>query len=296
MPVADRPVSWASSMSRVIALRAWIERGRRHPVLGPLLIILLVLVLVLIAMCVVVPWLAARTVAGERETGELLALQIGPSRPLTIAVAKTGTVFAQFLVLFFVAVPFLTFAHLLGGVTPRELLRGTAMILAFALALSAWCVALASYTQRASTATIAGYGVVAVLVLGTVLAFAIQGAVRRTGKTERLNHAVLFANPFVATADAVAGRSGGDERFPSPFTPFLAMMGDRITIIDQIRLIDDSGAFFRNQGGGRIPRRRHVRVWKQSMWVTAVLTLSGLAVATRGLRLPKRIRFGWSAP
>ena len=50
MPVADRPVSWASSMSRVIALRAWIERGRRHPLLGPLLIILLVLVLVLIAM------------------------------------------------------------------------------------------------------------------------------------------------------------------------------------------------------------------------------------------------------
>ena len=116
------------------------------------------LVLVLIAMCVVVPWLAARTVAGERETGELLALQIGPSRPLTIAVAKTGTVFAQFLVLFFVAVPFLTFAHLLGGVTPRELLRGTAMILAFALALSAWCVALASYTQRAARPRSPGTG------------------------------------------------------------------------------------------------------------------------------------------
>ena len=31
-------------------MRAWVERGRRHPLLGPLLLILLVIVLVLIAM------------------------------------------------------------------------------------------------------------------------------------------------------------------------------------------------------------------------------------------------------
>ena len=249
----------------------------------------LLLVLVLSMICLAIPAFAARAVAVEHERGGLLGLQMTRLRPSALALAKISGVFLQAMQFLVVAAPFLALGHLLGGVRPFELYRSAFVIALFSLALSALCVAVSARVASPASALFGGYAIVASLVVGTIAVFALQGAISRSDDLSHLNHAVLVANPFMGVADAAAGRTGGDERFPSPFTPFHAMIGDRTTLIDQIQLLSGDG-FARPQLNGRIPFRRSTRVWRQSSEVALALAVVGALLATRWLRFPARTR------
>lgn len=243
----------------------------------------IVLLLLLIALCLAVPPLAAASIAEERERGTLVPLLSSQARPSGVVFGKLVGLVVWILCMIAAALPFLAFAHLLGGVAPRELFRGLASIAASGVLMASLCLAASSASRRSSGALVAGYALIGVLVVGSLGVFASQALILRTTAAKRLNHAALTMNPFVTAADAIAGPTGSEDRFLTPFAPFEALIGDRITLLDEIGLITDG---FRSSRQQRFAERRSRPVWVDGVVVSFALSIAAGAFAVRRLRLP----------
>lgn len=242
-----------------------------------------VLFLVLVALCVAIPPLAAASIAEERERATLVPLLASQARPSAIVIGKMLAIVARILCMLVAVVPFLAIAHLLGGVSPRELIRGMASIFASSVLMASLCVAASSVMRRASGALVAGYAMIGVLVVGSLAIFGAQAVILGTTNAKRINHTAIALNPFVTTADAISGPTGTEDRFLTPFAPFEALIGDRITLLDEIGLITDGFRVTRQQ---RFAERRSRRLWVDGIVVSLAVSVGAGAFAARRLRLP----------
>ena len=251
----------------------------------------LTLFVLLVVFCVAVPITAGTAIAGERERGSLGPLLLSGIRPVSVVGAKLLASFLPMVALLAVASPFLAVGYVLGGVTGPEVVRGTAMLLLSACMLTAVSLAVsAGAATAAKGVTRAGIAVL-LLVFGTVLGLGVESVISRSTDFDTANRAVLMANPFAATADAVAGPSGGNERFPSPFSPFHALIGDRITLLNDLVLQPSDGNGFGfaqvNTGGRRFATARSTRFSRGAIAVDFGLIALSMLVAARRLRLPR---------
>lgn len=249
------------------------------------------LFVVLGILCFVAPALGASVMSADREHGALLGLRATAARPFTLATAKLTAAAIPIVALVLAAAPLYGVSFLLGGVQTAEIVRGLALVLAAAITLAGLGVAGAGFTRTAMGSATVAYGAALLLVVGTLLAFVGQGAIVKRTNPASLNHAPLMANPFVAVGDAIAGPSGGDERFPSPFSPFQELIGDRQTLVGELLLVprDPGGGFMiRRVGQDLPPTKRGTALWKGSAAWFIGLTAASIAVATRRLRLPGR--------
>ena len=172
----------------------------------------------LVLVCFIVPALAAGGIAGERERRTLAPMQVTLLRPWSILVGKLASslVFVTFLIV--ATLPLFGVSFLLGGVEPGEVVRGVLMVLAVAATLGSLALTCSTLMRRVQGATVVSYALVALLGVGTFVAFGAQMLIDRDGPEGRAQ-LLLALNPLMATAD-VLGRSPNENSLrPSPFTP-----------------------------------------------------------------------------
>jgi ABC-type transport system involved in multi-copper enzyme maturation permease subunit len=171
---------------------------------------------VLLLVCFLVPGYTASAVVGERERETLIPMQVTLLSPRSIIFGKLLASLAYLSLLVVATIPLLAASFLFGGVTPTEMLKGIGMVMATGVLLASLSLLVSTMSRRVQTATVLAYGLTVMLVLGT---FAIYGFEVIVSNHQGVhNKAILAINPLVATADAVAARSGGDLSPSSPLT------------------------------------------------------------------------------
>jgi len=125
----------------------------------------------------VVPSLAAQSVNGDRERGTLAALQVTRLSPAEITLGKFAAAWGTALVFLGLTIPLALYAATQGGVPLGRLVVVTlvlALLLGTVCAISLW---LSSALSRTTTSGLLAYLAVALLTIGTLVAFALLTAV-----------------------------------------------------------------------------------------------------------------------
>ncbi|MGH9280267.1 MAG: ABC transporter permease [Acidimicrobiales bacterium] len=189
--------------------------------------------------CFIVPGLTAAAIAGERERQTLIPLQVTLLGARSIVYGKLVASLAFVVLLLIAALPLVSVSFLLGGVDVVEVAKGMAMLLVVAVAIACLSLACSSAFGRTQTATVAAYGIVAALVIGTPIAYGAQRALD-TSIDGTSKPTLLVVNPFAATADVVRGRTIEEPGASSPFTGIQDLLG-REVFADDVAVGDGQG-------------------------------------------------------
>jgi ABC-2 type transport system permease protein len=162
-------------------------------------LVLFMLLLVLF----LVPGFTSGAIAGERERQTLVPMQLTLLRPWQILTGKLGASFAFLGLLVVATTPLLGVAYLIGGLTIRTVLEGVAVVLFTGIVLAALTLFCSTVLRRVQAATVAAYGIVLMLVVGTFVLWVSAGVVDSSrGSDTRNPPAVLLAlNPLFLAAD-----------------------------------------------------------------------------------------------
>lgn len=264
----------------------------------------------LILVLFLVPGLTSGAIAGERERQTLVPLQVTLLRPWQIVVGKLGASFAFLALLVVATAPLLSIAYLIGGVTAGSVLKGLGIVLFTGLALTCVTLLASAVFRRVQAATVAGYGAVLLMTLGTFLVWQAAGIIDESRGDDTTNPPsyLLAANPLFAAADLlgeddVADTFGG---VGSPFDPFEDALFDAEHdvpggVVGPV--FDDFGrpTEFGVDGQGRrivgfdqfgLPVLAEDGGWP--FWATSVITLyviavGGCVIAVRRLRSPAKV-------
>ena len=233
---------------------------------GRLLFQLLAFFAVVLA-CMIVPALTAAVISGERERQTLVPLQLTLLSPIAIVAGKLTASLAFMLLLLFATLPIIGVTFLIGGVALGEVLLVSLMIVLICLAIGAASVMCSSLIRRSQGATVAAYGLVFVLAIGTFVPMALLPLVQRFESPLRPATTIFLApNPFAAMASVLTGPTS------SPLTSL------RDGVLEEARRNPRATA----------PERALAKVpfWVYSVLALSALTAGSLAVAAWGLRSP----------
>ncbi|MEJ7764283.1 MAG: ABC transporter permease subunit [Acidimicrobiales bacterium] len=198
-------------------------QGLGQTLFGTLLFAILGLV------CFIVPGVAAGAVAGERERLTLMPLQVTLLTPGQILRGKLLASLAFTTLLLVATLPLLAVAYVLGGVTVSQIAGGLFFVLATAAFLGVISIWASTVLRRVQAATVVAYGMVGVLVIGTMIAYGVQVLATARANEDRGQgwESLLFVapNPFVVTADALG--HDVDVAGASPFTPSQSLLQRR---------------------------------------------------------------------
>lgn len=206
-----------------------------------------VLFFMLLIVMFLVPAQTAGAIAGERERQTLVPLQITLLSPRSILLGKVCAAMAFLGLLVVAAVPLMSIAYLIGGVTIAQVLGGTALVLATGVCVATLCAAISTYAKRVQSATVLCYGLTLGLTLGTLLAYGAAVVVDESRGSDAGNPpaAIVALNPVAIVGDLVGGNSFGNET--SPFDAIKRLTDPE----DQFSAFDDGS--LRVVGGGPIP-------------------------------------------
>jgi len=218
--------------------------------------------------CMIIPALTAGAIAGERERQTLVPLQLTLLSPLQIVLGKLSASLAFMLFLLFATLPVLGVTFLIGGVSVPEVLKAALMIVLVCLMIGAVSIMCSALLRRSQGATVAAYGLVFVLSVGTFVPMAILPIVQRFESPIRPATTIFLApNPFAATASIVSGP------VDSP------LVGFRSEVLEHAR----------NRPGLTPPERALARVpfWLFSVIALASVSAGALLIAAWALRTPR---------
>jgi ABC-2 type transport system permease protein len=187
----------------------------------------LVVYFVLLLATLVAPALGGNAINGDRESGTLATTQVTLVTTPQLVVGKFLAAWISSLAFLVVAIPFLLWACVLGGVPPLTIVVSLLVLAAELAVVSALGVGLSGLLRRPLFSIVVTYLLVALLSVGTLIGFAIAGSVMtetvryHSGEqgpdgacvvgstyTTQVPHFdrvwwVLAANPYVILADAV---------------------------------------------------------------------------------------------
>ena len=276
-----------------------------------------VLFFMLLLVLFLVPGLTSGAIAGERERQTLVPLQVTLLRPLSILIGKVGASIAFIVLLLVASMPLLAVAYLIGGVNIGEVSGALVAVLGVALGLACLTAACSAFLRRVQTATVLAYGLVLVMVIGTLVMYAAFSLVdrdqlRQPGQ-DRPGKPILLFNPLLAVADIVGGEEGSAAS--SPFDPMHTMIhegeDETFTVVEErgavggviapgvaatVRL-EPGGEFVPIERGplepiapGPVVRRDEgTPFWVTSFGVLTLLALVAMALGARRLRTPAKV-------
>lgn len=262
------------------AANGWAPVTASGPVLGRFLLENL-LAGVLGLVLFVAPGYAAAQLAGERERRTLGLLRITLLRPWNIVLGKLGAASAWSVLLVLVTAPLAATAFVLGGATLGDLLRGLLVVVVVAVCVAAMAIGISARTRRTTGSVVLTYGLVLVLVIGTLIASFAEFAARDFSMADDQRPVAMYANPFYALADATGAsvRSTFGGGMPSVLTPFAAVLPGRDTFVGgpmplggvgfaEAAVVDEDGP---------------PSIWPITLAVYLLLGFLGLFLATRSL-------------
>jgi ABC-type transport system involved in multi-copper enzyme maturation permease subunit len=192
-----------------------------------------------------VPGLAAGAVAGERERQTLVPLQVTLLSPRQILTGKIGAAVAFLLLLVVATLPLLSVSYLIGGVTFGEVLGGLAAVVYLGLVLGCLTATISAFARRVQGATVLAYGLVLLLVLGTL---AVWGGAMMVDESRGIDEGnppswLLLANPLATVSGVVSDGSAEGSNTESPF--------DWVEgLVEPQEEFDRFGNFVGDEGGG----------------------------------------------
>lgn len=248
-----------------------------------------------------VPGFTSGAIAGERERQTLVPLQVTMLRPWQILLGKLGASFAFLALLVVATLPLLSVAYLIGGVSIARVVQGVAVILFTGLVLACVTLACSALFRRVQAATVASYGIVLLMTIGTFLGWVAAEIVDESRGSDPGNPpaALLVFNPVFTAADVLSedGLIRGSS-VDSPFDPMKELLL-RAGRVDSggVVFVDDFGG--RGFGGGDQPigfdefgnpifagDDGGFPFWAQSVIALYVLAVVSMLVAARRLRTP----------
>ncbi len=194
-----------------------------------------VLSIMLLLVCFLVPGLTAGAIAGERERQTLLPLQITLLRPHQILWGKVMAALAFLVLLVVAALPIMAIAYQLGGVSVVDLGRGMVAVIVVGVLLATMVVGISAFALRVQTATLMAYGFTLLLLAGSFVltaAAAIVDASRGEDPTDP-PALLLTPNPLIFVADATAGKN-----VQIGSTPLRPLARDRRRSLRRARRVD----------------------------------------------------------
>lgn len=181
---------------------------------------------VLLLVTLVSPAISGNAINGDRENATLAAVQVTQARTAEIVLGKFLAAWITGLAFLGVAVPFIIVPIITGGIRPDVLLVSLVVLIVEIGVFAAIGVGLSGVIARGLFSVVAAYLVVALLTVGTAIAFGLGGAATTSESTERYRDrlpngscgewqtytydtprfdrvwGVLALNPFVILADA----------------------------------------------------------------------------------------------
>lgn len=254
-----------------------------------------VLFVMLLAVLFLVPAQSAGAIAGERERQTLVPLQITLLTPGSILVGKIGASMAFLALLLVAAIPVMSIAYLFGGVTIADVVGGTALVLAVGVCIATMCAAISTFAKRVQSATVMSYGLVLVLLLGTLAAYAGAAAVDRSRGVDAVDppSVILILNPVATIADLVGSSSGSVD---GPLTGLKELMDDASDGAGDVDqgfdrggvgiAVDVGGPVEFDDGPDANSEVLGVPFWTWSLFFIAGLALLALLLAIGQLRAP----------
>lgn len=216
-----------------------------------------------------VPAFTSGAVAGERERGTLLPLQVSMLSPLSIILGKISAGLAFTMLLVVMTAPLLAISFLVGGVTAFDVVKGMFMVLVTAGMIGSIGVAISARVKRVQTAVVMTYGATLLFVIGpfaALLLWVVLGGVF-TGEFDETDFPkdLLAFNPYFATADIFdhTGRGGAD-------TPLAAGR----------EMIDGINDWRGNNN------EDETRVWRWYLVIAALCTYLSIGAGVRRVRAP----------
>ncbi|MFA9432867.1 ABC transporter permease [Egicoccus sp. AB-alg2] len=280
----------ATSFLEQQAANGWTPITASGPVLGRFLLENL-LAGVLGLVLFIAPGYAAAQLAGERERRTLGLLRITLLRPWNIVLGKLGAASAWSVLLVLVTAPLAATAFVLGGATLGDLLKGLLVVVVVAVSVAAMAIGISARTRRTTGAVVLTYGLVLVLVIGTLIAAFAEFAARDFSMPDAQRPVAMYANPFYALADASGASSRGafmGGGMPSVLTPFAAALPNDLAFggVDVMPAMDVAVGFAADgaplvaDGPGVFERNP---VWPITLVVYVLFGFLGLLLATRSL-------------
>lgn len=123
----------------------------------------------LFMLCFIAPGVTAGAISSEREqqTFDVLRATLLPARSLVVG--KLASALSYLFLLLLAAVPIQSLAFLFGGVTPEEVIIGSAMLVVTALTFSAVGLFCSSWMKRTQASTVLAYVLALLLAIGLPL-------------------------------------------------------------------------------------------------------------------------------
>lgn len=241
----------------------------------------------------IIPGISAGSIAGERDRQTLVPLQVTLMSPRSIFAGKVLSSSSFVLLLLVASLPIMAVPYLLGGISLRQVILSLFTLVVTGLALAVMSVACSAIFRRTQTATLAAYGLVLALTLGSLIGVAtlavIDSSRGEVNVEPRL--AVLYPNPFIALADAsgdiVGGTFGGSF---GPFSPIKQVFRQHQYGSNVIVMADGSGMVFDPETGEQVAARElgGVPVWVRGLLAQTFIAVVLAVFAVRRLRTPSR--------
>jgi ABC-type transport system involved in multi-copper enzyme maturation permease subunit len=136
------------------------------------------------------PALSGNAINGEREGGTLATIQVTSITTGQIVIGKFFAAWITSLALLVVTLPFLGIAVAFGGVSPVTMLSSLAILAAELGVLAGIGVGLSGLIRKPLFSVVVSYLTVAALSIGTLIVFALAGAVTQTPVTSTYRYIV----------------------------------------------------------------------------------------------------------
>jgi ABC-2 type transport system permease protein len=161
------------------------------------------------------PAFTAGAISLEREKQTLDMLATTPVSSLSIVLGKLFSALTYLCILVFASIPLTAIVFVFGGVSPDDVVRGYAVLLATALGLCSLGLFWSALMRRTQAATIATYFAMLAVTAGSFFVFYFWNAMTAGGSASigplkgRPPEALVYLNPYFAQADVMCGVESG---------------------------------------------------------------------------------------
>jgi ABC-type transport system involved in multi-copper enzyme maturation permease subunit len=164
------------------------------------------------------PAFTAGAISTEREKQTLDLLATTPISSLAIVIGKLFSALTYLFILVFASIPLTAVVFVYGGVSPDDVIRGYAVVLATALGLGSVGLFFSALVKRTQAATIISYFGVLAVTLGSYFVFYFWTSMTGGGGAftngvgpirGKPPEVLVYLNPYYAQADVMCGVENG---------------------------------------------------------------------------------------
>lgn len=239
-----------------------------------------------------IPGISSGAIAGERDRQTLVPLQVTMVGPAGIFFGKVLASSAFVLLLVMASAPVMAVPYLLGGISLTNVITALASLLAIGFLFAVIGVGCSAIFRRTQTATLAAYGMVMLLVLGTVVLTVITVVIDESRGTDSATPRIeaLYPNPYLALTAAagdIRASGGGGPLSPVKEAVLRSELGGDVFVEGGRAFDPNTGELIEVDeidGSGFLG----LPLWVRSLGSLALIAALFALVGVRRLRAPTR--------